>query len=276
MFRPNVPSNVLIHWYDYQKLEDISEEIFERIRKGFKSQLTDKPLVSVNIIAWNEEANILRNLSSLSAMKSKYPVEYIYVDNNSKDKTAEIIRKCGLRVVPELKQGYGFARQTAMESSHGTYILTGDADTVYPPTWIDTMMKPILSGKSLGSYGTYSFIPGNGQSRMSYAFYELFRDMAHALRKINRPELIVVGMNFCFPREQAMEIGFIKNGSRMEDGKMALALLKKGKLTRVTTLASMAWTGTRTVEQSGSFFHIITSRMLKEIKRFSIYFHKKK
>jgi len=276
MFRPIVPSNVRIHWYEYQKLEDISEEIFERIRKGFAAQRTENPLVSINIIAWNEESNILRNLSSLSAMKSKYPVEFIYVDNNSKDKTSEIIRRCGITPVLELKQGYGFARQTAMESSHGKYILTGDADTVYPPTWVDSMLKPILAAKSLGSYGTYSFIPGNGQSRLSYAFYELFRDMAHALRKIKRPELIVVGMNFCFPREEALKIGFIKNDSRMEDGKMALALLKKGKLKRVTKLSSMAWTGTRTVEQSGSFFNIISSRVLKEVKRFSIYFHKKK
>jgi GT2 family glycosyltransferase len=274
MFRPTVPSNILMHWYDYQKLEDISEEMFERIRKGFAAQHTDNPLVSINIIAWNEEANILRNLSSLSAMKSRYPVEFIYVDNNSKDNTSEIIRRCGLTPISERKQGYGFARQTAMENSHGKYILTGDADTVYPPSWVDSMMKPLLSGKYLGSFGTYSFIPETGKSRFSYATYEFFRDMDHALRTIKRPELTVVGMNFCFPRDEALKIGFIQNDSRMEDGKMALALLKKGKLKRVTTLSSMAWTGTRTVGQSGSMLKAITSRFVKDIKRFSIFFHK--
>jgi glycosyltransferase involved in cell wall biosynthesis len=275
MFRPVVPSNILKHWYEYQKLEDISEEIFERIRSGFAAQCTNSPLVSINIIAWNEESNILRNLSSLSAMKSRYPLEFIYVDNNSRDNTSEIIRKCGLVPISETKQGYGFARQTAMEHSHGKYILTGDADTVYPSTWVDTMLKPMISGKSLGSFGTYSFIPRKGQSRLNYAFYEFFRDTIHALRSINHPELVVAGMNFCFPREDALKIGFIKNNSRMEDGQMAYSLLKKGRLKRITNESSRAWTGTRTVEQSGSIVNAVYVRFLKELKRIKIYFYKK-
>jgi glycosyltransferase involved in cell wall biosynthesis len=275
MFRPKVPSNISQHIYDYQKLEDISETVFERIRNGFATQRTDKPLVSINIIAWNEESNILRNLSSLSAMKSTFPVEFIYVDNNSKDNTSEIIRRCGLTPIAETKQGYGFARQSAMENSRGKYILTGDADTIYPSTWIDSMLKPVVSGRSLGSFGTYSFIPNKGQSRLRYAFYEFFRDIVHGLRSINNPELVVAGMNFCFPTEEALKIGFIKNDSRMEDGQMALALLKKGKLKRVTTLDSIAWTITRTVEKSGSLFTAISTRIMKEFKRIGIYFQNK-
>jgi len=180
-----------------------------------------------------------------------------------------------LTPISETKQGYGFARQAALENSRGKYILTGDADTSYPPTWVDSMVKPLLSGKYLGSFGTYSFIPNNGQSRLKYAFYEFFRDIVHGFRAINHPELVVAGMNFCFPTEDALKIGFIKNDSRMEDGQMALALLKNGKLKRVTQLDSMAWTGTRTVEKSGSIFSAISSRLLKEIKRISIYFHSK-
>lgn len=275
MFRPKVPSNILVHNYDYQNLEDISEEIFERIRNGFAAQQTDKPLVSINIIAYNEESNILRNLSSLSAIKSSYPVEFIYVDNNSKDKTSEIIRRCGLTPIFEPKQGYGFARQTAMEKSHGKYILTGDADTIYPPTWVDSLLEPILSGKGMGSLGTYSFIPGKGQSRLRYALYEFFRDMVHALRNIKHPELVVAGMNFCFPKEEALKIGFIKNDARMEDGQMALALLKKGKLKRVTQLDSIVWTVTRNIENSGSIFTAVSIKIKKDFKRISIYFRDK-
>ena len=136
MFRPFVPANVKIHNFEYHKLEEIPEEIFDRIRAGFEARHADKPLISVNIIAWNEESNILRNLSSLSAMKSTYPVEFIYVDNNSTDKTSAIIRKCGITPVFESQQGYGFARQAALENSHGKYIITGDADTIYPPDYI--------------------------------------------------------------------------------------------------------------------------------------------
>jgi glycosyltransferase involved in cell wall biosynthesis len=274
MFRPIVPSNVLIHWHEYQKLEDIPDEIFERIRKGFANQRKDNPLVSINIIAWNEEANILRNLSSLSEIKSKHPIEFVYVDNNSKDKTSEIIRRCGITPVFETKQGYGFARQAAIENSHGKYILTGDADTIYPPTWVDTMLKPLLAGESIACSGTYSFIPRKGQSRLRYAFYEFFRDIIHYLRTINRPYLAVGGVNFCFLREEALKIGFIKNNSRSEDGSMALALLKTGKIKRVTQLKAAAWTITRSVERSGSFINAVKTRITKEINRISIYFYK--
>jgi len=276
MLRPVVPANIKSHRYEFRKMEEIPEEIFERIRAGFAAQASANPVVSVNIIAWNEEHNILRNLSSLSAMKSKYPVEYVFVDNNSKDKTSEIIRRCGITPVFENKQGYGFARQAALENSHGKYILTGDSDTIYPPTWVDTMIKPLLAGKGLATYGTYSFIPEKGQSRLRFAFYELFRDMVHSLRTIKRPELAVGGVNFCFPREEALKIGFIKSDSRMEDGQMALALVRKGKLIRVTRLSAMAWTVPRSIEKSGSFLNAITTRLIKEIKRISIYFHKEK
>jgi len=274
MFRPIVPANVKKHRFDFKKMEEIPEEIFERIRAGFAALKTDQPLISVNIIAWNEEQNILRNLSSLSAMKSKYPIEFVYVDNNSKDNTSEIIRRCGITPVFETKQGYGFARQAALENSHGKYIITGDADTIYPPTWIDTMLTPVLEGKGFATYGTYSFIPEKGKSRLRFAFYELFRDIIHGARSRKRPELVVGGVNFCFLREAALKIGFIKSDSRMEDGQMAWALSKNGNLKRITGLKAMAWTVTRSVDKSGSFFQAITSRIVKELKRISIYFRK--
>ncbi len=274
MFRPKVPSEILKHWHQYKNPDDIPQEVFESIKAGFEAQRCDNPLISVNIIAWNEEAFILRNLSSLSAMKSQYPIEFIYVDNNSTDRTSEIIRKCGLNPIMERTQGYGFARQTALENSKGKFIITGDADTAYLPTWIDTMVKPLIEGKFLGSYGTYSFVPQAGQARIRYAFYELFRDMMHYFRSIKRPELIVVGMNFCFPGKEALEIGFIKSNRRMEDGQMALDLSKKGKLIRITSNNSIAWTGTRTIEQSGSLIRAATIRLVKELKRIEVYFYK--
>ncbi len=110
MFRLVVPYNIRKHWHEYRHLEDISDEVFEKIRKGFESQRTDQPLVSVNIIAWNEESNILRNLSSLSAMKSSYPVEYMYVDNNSNDKTSEIHTTVWINTYFRIEAGLWFCK----------------------------------------------------------------------------------------------------------------------------------------------------------------------
>lgn len=276
MFHPFIPTNIKSHNFDYQRLEEIPDEIFHSIKKGFDTLRTDQPLISVNIIAWNEESNILRNLSSLSVIKSAFPVEFVYVDNNSNDKTAAIIRKCGLIPVSESRQGYGFARQAALEHSRGKYIITGDADTVYPPTWIDEMIEPLLSGEGIATYGTYAFLPPKRKSRLGYAFYELFRNMVHSLRTIKRPELAVGGVNFCFPRAEALEIGFIQSDARMEDGKMAFALSKLGKLKRVTGMKAIAWTVTRSVDQSGSLFMAIIKRIPKQLKWFKLYFFRKK
>ncbi len=274
MLYPVVPDNIKKHDFHFQRLEEIPEGVFDQIRQGFEVQKSTDPLISVNIIAWNEESNILRNLSSLSCLKSSFPIEFVYVDNNSTDRTAEIIRKCGITPVSELKQGYGFARQAALEHSHGKYIITGDADTIYPPTWIDGMIEPILKGKGVATYGTYSFIPNKGQNRFRFAFYEFFRDLIHRFRSINRPELCVVGMNFCFLRDMALSVGFIRSNARMEDGQMALAISKHGRLIRVAKIYARAWTVARSIENQRSFFIAISSRIIKEFKRLKIYFYK--
>ena len=46
----------------------------------------------------------------LSEMKCKYPVEIIGVDNESKDRTAEIYEACGVPYFTETQHSCGFAR----------------------------------------------------------------------------------------------------------------------------------------------------------------------
>ncbi len=276
MFHPTVPKRIAIHNHPYKRICEIPEEVFAGIRAGFEAQKTDAPLVSVNIIAWNEEENILSNLSSLSAMKSSYPVEFIVVDNNSTDATAEIIRRCGLTPVSETRKGYGFARQAALENSRGTYVITGDSDTVYPPTWVDAMVGPVLEGRGIATYGTYNFLPGAGKGRLEYAVYEFFRNILHAMRTVKRPELAVGGVNFCFPREAGLKIGFIRSDARMEDGKMAYAISRLGKLKRVTGLKANAWTVTRSVDRDGSLLMAAVTRIPKQLKWLWLSMFKKK
>jgi len=275
MFLPVIPKNIRIHRSGYPSADQIPAEVFDRIRARFAAMPAGEPLVSVNIIAWNEERNILQNLSSLSSMACSFPVEFIYVDNNSIDRTSEIIRRCGITPVAETRRGYGFARQAALEHSKGKYVITGDSDTIYPPTWIETMVKPLREGKGFASYGTYSFLPGEGRGRLGYAVYEFFRNIIHSLRTINRPELAVGGVNFCFPREAALQIGFIRSDARMEDGKMAFALSKEGKLYRVYNRKAVAWTVSRSVDRDGSLLMAMIRRIPKQLKWLKLYFSKK-
>jgi glycosyltransferase involved in cell wall biosynthesis len=269
-----LPEFVIKHNYRLSP-EDVPEEIFGQINDRFKNIISVNPLVSINIIARNEEDNILRTLSSLSAVQSEYPLEIIVVDNDSDDDTALIIRRCGLEPVFEQQHGYGFARRAALENSKGRYILTGDADTVYPPRWVDTMVTPLVRQEAIATYGTYSFIPPPGKKRFPYAMYETLRKPVHFARSINRPALTVGGVNFCFPRQEAMEIGFARDNHRSEDGRMAAGLARKGKLKRITKRDAVAWTVSRSVDKDTGLISALLARVKKEMKRIHEYFYRK-
>lgn len=96
--------------------------------------------ISVIIPAFNEEKNLDKCLTSLQNQKIK-PFEVLVIDNNSKDKTVEIAKKFGCRVVREKKQGISFARNKGFDEAYGDVILRTDADTVLPSDWIERMQK---------------------------------------------------------------------------------------------------------------------------------------
>ena len=92
MFRLKNPSWINTEILN-KKLDEFSEEVFAAINQRLKKITTESPVVSIIIAAYNEEANIIRCIDSLSQLKSNYPFEIIIVDNNSSDNTAEVIQK---------------------------------------------------------------------------------------------------------------------------------------------------------------------------------------
>ena len=94
------------------------------------------PRYSVVIPAYNEEASIGACLDSLAAQDFAGAVEWIVVDNNCTDRTADIARSRGARVVHEERPGVIWARQAGFAAAGGDYIITTDADTTFPITWL--------------------------------------------------------------------------------------------------------------------------------------------
>jgi glycosyltransferase involved in cell wall biosynthesis len=86
--------------------------------KGFK--------VSVIIPAYNEEATIEAVIEDFKTQEVLD--EIVVVDNNSKDRTAEIARRQGVRVVGEKKQGYGNALRAGMDQAEGDILILSEAD----------------------------------------------------------------------------------------------------------------------------------------------------
>jgi glycosyltransferase involved in cell wall biosynthesis len=73
--------------------------------------------------------------------------EMLVVDGPSTDGTAEVARKAGAEVIPELRPGYGRAYQTGFAAAKGEVIATADGDATYPVEEIPRLVRRILDEK---------------------------------------------------------------------------------------------------------------------------------
>lgn len=232
----------------------------------------EKPYVSVVVIAYNEQSRLAACLWSLSQSASRYPVEIIVVDNASKDRTAEIIHHCGARYIYQPLQGVGHARQAGLEAAGGEFIISADADTLYPPRYIDTMVEAMCRPMTAAAVTTYWFIPDGRKSRVSLDIYSLLRDVTSRLRAIKRPELIAGGAAMVFRRIDALKVGWKTDIRRGEDGSMVMGLKQFGKIRLVLSPRVRIRSTSRTLDSDGSLWRMVTKRIGREIARLKAYF----
>lgn len=96
--------------------------------------------ITVVIPCLNEERGIVEVLARMPAFVD----EVIVVDNNSTDRTAELARKGGARVLHEEVIGYGRAYKTGLFQAQGDIIVTLDGDHSYPPDAISYLLETFL------------------------------------------------------------------------------------------------------------------------------------
>lgn len=271
----NNPAWISKFEFPYEKYEDIPPEVFEEINLNLDKIRSDDPLVSIVITAWNEEVDILKTVGSLSNQKTKYPLEIIVVNNNSTDHTQETLDRLHIRSFFQPKQGWGPGRQMGMENAKGKYILLADSDCIYPSCWVNKLMEKLQEPGVVSVYGRYSFISEEGFPRWQLSVLEFLKDGIAEVRHVKRPFLNSYGMSMGFIKEYGLKEGFYNNNSRGEDGRMCYDLMKYGKVKQVRSGKSRVWTGPRTLKKDGSLAQSFKIRILKEIKRFSIYFSKR-
>lgn len=240
------------------------------IKEKYGKISNQPPVVSIVIPAYNEEENILQTLLSLSNNETQWPVEIIVVNNNSKDRTAEMVIATGIPCVNEPKQGITNARNAGLAVAKGKYILNADADTIYPKDWIEQMVAPLANSEQVCSvYGRFSFIPIGSTGRFTYFFYEYFADFMRWMNKIFRDEAMnAYGFNSGFRREQGLEVeGFNHPSGTNEDGWLALKLREKGfgKLYYVTNIKALVWTTDRRIQIDGGLWKGIWKRLKRMI-----------
>jgi glycosyltransferase involved in cell wall biosynthesis len=70
--------------------------------------------------------------------------EVVVVDNNCTDRTAEVARSLGARVVAEPVPGYGAAYKTGLRAATKDLVVTLDGDGTYPPEEIPRLVDALL------------------------------------------------------------------------------------------------------------------------------------
>jgi glycosyltransferase involved in cell wall biosynthesis len=224
-------------WYDKylsiygMPFDDVSCIILDEIKTKLASQQSENPLVSIVVIAYNEERRLAACLWSLSEFQTKYPIEIIGVNNNSKDRTEEVYQRLGLPYFNETKQSPGFARQCGLENARGQYHFCIDADTFYPPQYIDLMMSKLTKPNVSCVSSFWSFFPDEKHSAFGLFLFELVRDAFLYVQHFKRPELCVRGMVFAFKTDLARKVKIRTDIRRGEDGSLALSLKPYGKIT---------------------------------------------
>ena len=223
-------------WYDkylsiYGKsFDELPKDILEEIKGKLSDLQSDEPLISVVVIAYNEERRLAACLWSLSELKTKFPIEILGVNNNSKDRTELVFQQLGLPYFNELRQSPGFARQCGLEHAKGKYYFCIDADTFYPPRYVDLMMTKLTKPDVSCVSSFWSFFPDENHSAFGLLLFELIRDLFLFIQHFKRPELCVRGMVFAFNTEYARQVKIRTDIRRGEDGSLALSLKPFGKI----------------------------------------------
>lgn len=85
--------------------------------------------ISIIIPAYNEEKYIGKCIESVKRQKTSLNYEIIVVNNNSTDRTKEIVEKHNVKILDEKIQSVGAARRTGTKNAKGKIIIHIDADT---------------------------------------------------------------------------------------------------------------------------------------------------
>lgn len=111
--------------------------------------------VSIVVPAYNEELLLPATLRALrdGTATLGLPAELIVVDDGSTDRTADVAREMGARVVPVKLRHIAGARNAGGRAATGDVVVFVDADTIVPPDLLRDAVAAIEAGAAGGGAG---------------------------------------------------------------------------------------------------------------------------
>lgn len=221
------------------------------------------PAVSVVLPAWNEEKTIGKTLQSLSKQNTHIPYEVVVVDNNSTDKTVEIVKSFNnFSVIYEKKQGIGAAREHGFKLSKADIIASTDSDSVVNRSWISEVFSNFWKDPSLDAVvGTYIF---DSKTKLFNYFSKLTMQIADVIHRCIAGSYAFRGINFAIKRKAwAASGGFNTNTSALEDVDLSLRVGRLGKIKYLPNLVV------------ATTYRRFEGRFIKQlVKRLTTYFYR--
>ncbi len=158
---------------------------------------TEPPIISLCLIARDEEAHLPRLLDSVGGAVD----EIVVVDTGSTDRTPEIAREYGARVIEvPWQDDFAAAKNEALHHATGDWVLHLDADMVLPQGHARRIRRAVVSGRArayflqvrspaAGSLGLYDVVlhPWLFENRPEVRF-------EGAVHEVILPSLLAQGM----------------------------------------------------------------------------------
>ena len=101
--------------------------------------------VCILIPTLNEEDAIAEVIGEFREMGFE---EILVIDGHSRDKTCELAREAGARVIVQSGKGKGQALKEAFDLIESEYIVMIDGDGTYLPSEVGLLLDPVLAGKA--------------------------------------------------------------------------------------------------------------------------------
>ena len=167
-------------------------------------------LVSIIVPCYNEEEVLPMFYEEIQKvmqqMRDEHPelmFELVFIDDGSKDKTLEILRKMALEDgrVRYISFSRNFGKEAGMyaglENARGDYVVVMDADLQHPPAFLPKMYNYVKDGEF--DCATTRRVSREGESKVRSAFARLFYKI---MNKISQTEIVDGAQDFRFMTRQ--------------------------------------------------------------------------
>jgi len=208
---------------------------------------------SVVIPAYNEEEFLPRLLESIEVARTYYAggrdqIEVIVADNNSIDRTAEVAREHGARVVPVAKRRIAAARNGGARVAVGEILCFIDADSAVHPQTFNEIERVMSTGRYVAGFTGVTLERKSLGLMVTYCLFMPFVILTG----------IDTGVAFCRREDFEAVGGYDETRLYAEDVLLPMALRRLGRkrgqrLTRIPKVKALGCT--RKFDQFGEWHY---------------------